>query len=92
MAVCPEKNRSVAVPYVTRREGMPGLRHIIPSGGANAHRPWQSWRRAKSIRSQMNGRNVGPKIAEPSKNTPSRSITAELTIRRASDTPGHARR
>ena len=40
----------------------------------------------------MNGRNVGPKIAEPSKNTPSRSITAELTIRRASATRGRARR
>src|SRR3989442_13434921 len=46
MAVWPEKNRSVAVPYVTRSEGTPGLRQIIPSGGANAQRPWQSWRSA----------------------------------------------
>ena len=44
IAVWPEKNRSVAVPYVTSSEGSPGWRQIIPSGAGSAHSPWQAWR------------------------------------------------
>src|ERR1035438_8247858 len=56
---------------------------MMPGGGGKVQRPWQIWRKPKTISIATKGAKVGPKIAAPMRQRPKRSMKIELVMRAA---------